>query len=151
MHGTYTPAMCQRMAEHREADIITPNLTGGVHSRQHPLQQRHDLRRCRKAGAKRSIAGPSRVVITGIEHAGAGGRTCASRGADRRPSPCKPPSLAGSAQARATCSPPSLIADAVNGVPLAESVAKGVALRGANACSAPSSLTFPHTDGLPIE
>ena len=69
-----------------------------------------------------SSAGPARVVITGIEHAGQVSNVCFERG--QAPFTVQTAKLGGQRSGTGDVFSAILIADAVNGVPLAKSVAK---------------------------
>lgn len=148
-YGTYTPAMCQRMAElTAKADIITPNLTEACILGNIPYNSAMTCEDAGKLAQTLSIAGPSRVVITGIEHAGQVSNVCFERG--QAPFTVQTAKLGGQRSGTGDVFSAILIADAVNGVPLAESVAKASHFVG-ECVQRAIELDLPHTDGLPIE
>ena len=148
-YGTYTPAMCQRMAElTAKADIITPNLTEACILGNIPYNSAMTCEDAGKLAQALSSAGPARVVITGIEHAGQVSNVCFERGG--QPFVVQTAKLGGQRSGTGDVFSAILIADAVNGVPLAESVAKASHFVGGCVQRA-IELDLPHTDGLPIE
>ena len=148
-YGTYTPEMCHRMAELTcKADIITPNLTEACILANVPYNA---AMTCEEAGqlAKRlAEGGPARVIITGLEHANRVSNVCYER--DSKPFTVETERLGGQRSGTGDVFSAILIADAVNGVPLAQSVAKASQFVGACVKRA-IELDLPHTDGLPIE
>lgn len=73
--------MCQRMAElTAKADIITPNLTEACILDNIPYNSAMTCEDAGKLAQALSGAGPARVVITGIEHAGQVSNVCFERG-----------------------------------------------------------------------
>ena len=141
--------MCQRMAElTAKADIITPNLTEACILGDIPYNSAMTCEDAGRLAQALSSAGPARVVITGIEHAGQVANVCFERG--QAPFTVQTAKLGGQRSGTGDVFSAILIADAVNGVPLAESVAKASHFVG-ECVQRAIELDLPHTDGLPIE
>lgn len=148
-YGTYTPEMCQRMAELTvKADVITPNLTEACILANVPYNASMTCEEAGQLAQRLATSGPARVIITGIEYGNRVANVCYERGG--KPFTVETKRLGGQRSGTGDVFSAILIADAVNGVPLEQSVRKASQFVGACVQRA-IELDLPHTDGLPIE
>ena len=148
-YGTYTPVMCERMAElTAKADIITPNLTEACILAGVPFSKDMTCEDAAEIAQQLSQTGPARVVVTGVEFQDRVANVCYERG--RTPFTIQTARLGGQRSGTGDVFSAILIADAVNGVPLDQSVEK--ASHFVCTCVERAiEMDLPRTDGLPIE
>ena len=80
-YGTYTPEMCERMAElTAKADIITPNLTEACILAGVPFSKDMTCEDAAEIAWQLSQTGPARVVVTGVEFQDRVANVCYERG-----------------------------------------------------------------------
>ena len=148
-YGTYTPEMCERMAElTAKAAIITPNLTEACILTGVPFSKDMTCEDAAMIAQQLSQTGPARVVVTGVEFQDRVANVCYERG--RTPFTVQTARLGGQRSGTGDVFSAILIADAVNGVPLEKSVEK--ASHFVCTCVERAiGMDLPRTDGLPIE
>ena len=148
-YGTYTPEMCERMAElTAKADIITPNLTEACILTGVPFSKDMTCEDAAMIAQQLSQTGPARVVVTGVEFQDRVANVCYERGCTSFT--VQTARLGGQRSGTGDVFSAILIADAVNGVPLEKSVEK--ASHFVCTCVERAiDMDLPRTDGLPIE
>ena len=148
-YGTYTPEMCERMAElTAKADIITPNLTEACILTGVPFSKDMTCEDAAMIAQQLSETGPARVVVTGVEFQDRVANVCYERGCTSFT--VQTARLGGQRSGTGDVFSAILIADAVNGVPLEKSVEK--ASHFVCTCVERAiDMDLPRTDGLPIE
>lgn len=148
-YGTYTPEMCERMAELvAHADIITPNITEACILANVDYDPHMSFDDAFSLAQKLCDMGPSKVVVTGVEHGSNMSNVCFERG--REPFTVTDEKLGEQRSGTGDVFSAIIAADAVNEVPFRKSIEK--ATRFAHDCvQASIDLGIPRTDGLAFE
>lgn len=148
-YGTYTPEMCERMAELvAHADIITPNITEACILANVDYDPHMSFDDAFSLAQKLCDMGPSKVVVTGVEHGSTMSNACLERG--REPFTVTSEKLGEQRSGTGDVFSAIIAADAVNEVPFRKSIEK--ATRFAHDCVQTSiDLGIPRTDGLAFE
>lgn len=148
-YGTYTPEMCERMAELvAHADIITPNITEACILANVDYDPHMSFGDAFSLAQKLCDMGPSKVVVTGVEHGSTMSNACLERG--REPFTVTGEKLGEQRSGTGDVFSAIIAADAVNEVPFRKSIEK--ATRFAHDCvQASIDLGIPRTDGLAFE
>lgn len=148
-YGTYTPEMCGRMAELvAHADIITPNITEACILANVDYNPHMSFDDAFSLAQKLCDMGPSKVVVTGVEHGSSMSNVCFERG--RKPFIVTGEKLGEQRSGTGDVFSAIIAADAVNEVPFRKSIEK--ATRFAHDCvQASIDLGIPRTDGLAFE
>lgn len=148
-YGTYTPEMCERMAELvAHADIITPNITEACILANVDYDPHMSFDDAFSLAQKLCDMGPSKVVVTGVEHGSTMSNACLERG--REPFTVTSEKLGEQRSGTGDVFSAIIAADAVNEVPFRKSIEK--ATRFAHDCvQASIDLGIPRTDGLAFE
>ena len=148
-YGTYTPEMCERMAELvAHADIITPNITEACILANVDYDPHMSFDDAFSLGQKLCDMGPSKVVVTGVEHGSTMSNACLERG--KEPFTVTGEKLGEQRSGTGDVFSAIIAADAVNEVPFRKSIEK--ATRFAHDCvQASIDLGIPRTDGLAFE
>ena len=148
-YGTYTPEMCGRMAELvAHADIITPNITEACILANVDYDPHMSFDDAFSLAQKLCDMGPSKVVVTGVEHGSTMSNACLERG--REPFTVTGEKLGEQRSGTGDVFSAIIAADAVNEVPFRKSIEK--ATRFDHDCvQASIDLGIPRTDGLAFE
>ena len=148
-YGTYTPEMCERMAELvAHADIVTPNITEACILANVDYDPHMSFDDAFSLAQKLCDMGPSKVVVTGVEHGSSMSNVCFERG--REPFTVTDEKLGEQRSGTGDVFSAIIAADAVNEVPFRKSIEK--ATRFAHDCvQASIDLGIPRTDGLAFE
>ena len=148
-YPTYTEEMCQRMKELVSyADILTPNVTEACILTDTPYQETWKQEQLVQMAEQLQEQGPEKVVITGIVCGSYLGNLCCEKGGGARMLRTKKIGKERSGTGDVFAS--ILLGDAVNGVPLIDSVKK--ASNFIKACIKRSvELDIPTTDGVCFE
>lgn len=148
-YGTYTPEMCERMAELvAHADIITPNITEACILANVDYDPHMSFDDAFSLAQKLCDMGPSKVVVTGVEHGSSMSNVCFERGG--KPFTVTGEKLGEQRSGTGDVFSAIIAADAVNEVPFRKSIEK--ATRFAHDCvQASIDLGIPRTDGLAFE
>lgn len=148
-YGTYTPEMCERMAELvAHADIITPNITEACILTKQEYNPHMSFDDVFALARKLCDMGPSKVVITGVEHGATMTNACFERGME--PFTATIEKLGGQRSGTGDVFSAVIAADAVNGVSFKDSVNKATAF-ARDCVQASIDLGIPRTDGLAFE
>jgi pyridoxine kinase len=149
-YPTYTPEMCAKMKQLvGYADILTPNLTEACILTDTPYHgDKWKIREIQEMAEKLSAAGPQKVIITGIPQGQFLANYCYEAG--QKPSIFRTHKIGESRSGTGDIFSAILAADAVNGIPLKDSVRK--ASRFIKRCILRSSeMEIPLTDGVCFE
>ncbi len=150
-YPTYTHELCQEMKHLvTYADIVTPNLTEGCILADMPYQEDEHwpIQYVTEMAERISTMGPKNVVITGIPQKSFVVNLCYERGG--KVSLCKTKTVGPPRSGTGDIFSAIIAADAVNGVPLVDSVKK--ASRFIQKCIKRSvELDIPLTDGVCFE
>jgi pyridoxine kinase len=149
-YPTYTSEMCEAMKQLvKYADILTPNLTEACILTDTPYHADHwKLKDIQAIAQKLSDAGPDKVIITGIPQGSFLANYCYERGEE--PAVYRTHKIGESRSGTGDIFSSILAADAVNGVPLNDSVKK--ASRFIKRCIVRSTeMEIPLTDGVCFE
>ena len=148
-YGTYTSEMCERMAKLvAHADIITPNITEACILANVDYDPHMSFDDAFSLAQKLCDMGPSKVVVTGVEHGSSMSNACLERG--REPFTVTGEKLGEQRSGTGDIFSAIIAADAVNGIPFKESIEK--ATKFAHDCvQASIDLGIPRTDGLAFE
>ena len=148
-YGTYTPEMCERMAELvAHADIITPNITEACILANVDYDPHMSFDDAFSLVQKLCDMGPSKVVVTGVEHGSTMSNACLERG--KEPFTVTGEKLGEQRSGTGDVFSAIIAADGVNEVPFRKSIEK--ATRFAHDCvQASIDLGIPRTDGLAFE
>ncbi len=146
---TYTEEMCQRMKTLVSyADILTPNVTEACILTDTPYQENWKQGELVKMAEQLLEQGPDKVVITGIVCGTYLGNLCCEKG--KAPQMLRTKKIGKERSGTGDVFASILLGDAVNGVPLVDSVKK--ASKFIKACIKRSvELDIPTTDGVCFE
>lgn len=148
-YATYSQEMCQEMKKLvHYADIITPNITEACILTDTPYQKKWHLKEIRSIAKKLALMGPKKIVITGISQGGFIANYCYEP--DRTPKVLRTHKVDSQRSGTGDIFAAIIAADAVNGVPFADSVKK--ASQFIKKCILKTAeLDIPLTDGVCFE
>ena len=148
-YQTYTEELCQRMKTLISyADILTPNVTEACILTDTPYQENWKQGELVQMAEQLLEQGPDKVVITGIVCGTYLGNLCCEKG--KAPQMLRTKKIGKERSGTGDVFASILLGDAVNGVPLVDSVKK--ASKFIKACIKRSvELDIPTTDGVCFE
>ena len=148
-YATYTEEMCRKMKQLiRHADILTPNLTEACILTDTPYRPDITITESVRIAEKLSAQGPSKVVITGISQKSFLCNLCYEKG--QEPAIIKVKKVGTERCGTGDIFSAIISADAVNGVPLKDSVRKA-SLFIKKCIRRSIELDIPLTDGVCFE
>lgn len=147
-YPTYTKEMCQEMKQLVSyADIITPNLTELCILTDTPYKEKWKISEIRQMAAKLADKGPKKIVVTGILQRSFIANYCYEDGKEKM---LRTHKIGTQRSGTGDIFSAIIAADAVNGVPFAQSVKK--ASNFVKKCILKSiELNIPLTDGVCFE